>query len=61
MKIGAIVQANQPGIHKQLNKKQHKKKKRRMRDSSKEHLSFSDIDRLMRQRADVDESKCQGR
>lgn len=59
MRIGAIVQANQPGIHKQLNNNNHKKKRRR-RDS-KEHLSFSDIDRMMRQKADVDERKCQGR
>lgn len=60
VKIGAIVQSSQPGIHKQLNKKNHSKKKRSRR-GSQEHLSFSDLDRMMRQKADIDERKCQGR
>lgn len=59
MRIGTIVQTNQPGIHEQLNKNHAWKRKRRR--GSQEHLSFSDIDKLMRQRADVDERKCQGR
>jgi hypothetical protein len=61
VKVGSIVQANQLDIHKQLNKNKYKKKKYRRRDSNQEHLSFSDIDKMIRQRADVDESKCQGR
>jgi hypothetical protein len=53
------MKANQPNIHKQLNRKTHRK--RRRRDCNQEHLSFSDIDKMMRQRADVDERKCRGR
>lgn len=45
VKIGEIVQVNQPGLHKQLNNKTYKKKKRKRRD--KEHLSFYDIEELM--------------
>jgi hypothetical protein len=59
VRIGAILQANQPGIHKQFNK--NHKRDRKGRRGCKKHLSFSDIDRLMRERTDIDERKCQGR
>jgi len=58
VKIGEIVQANQPNIHKQLNNRNYKKKRKR-RD--KECLSFKYIDYLMRNNKDVDETKCRGR
>ncbi|MCW6093137.1 hypothetical protein LAV60_08115 [Clostridium sporogenes] len=47
MKVGRIIETQQPGIHKQLNKnrKQNKKKSRR---GKKEDLSFSDVMKLMR-------------
>ncbi|AUM95903.1 hypothetical protein CF098_08930 [Clostridium sporogenes] len=47
LKVGKILETQQPGIHKQLNKnrKQNKKKCRR---GKKENLSFSDIMKLMR-------------
>ncbi|MGO5074342.1 hypothetical protein ACTQ4K_10420 [Clostridium sporogenes] len=46
MNIGRIIETQQPGIHKQLNKnrKQNKKKSRR---GKKEDLSFSDVVELM--------------
>ncbi|HBJ2602301.1 TPA: hypothetical protein LA751_001580 [Clostridium botulinum] len=44
MKVGKIIETQQPGIHKQLNKKQNKKKSRR---GKKEDLSFSDVMDLM--------------
>ncbi|AJA42579.1 hypothetical protein DP124_01275 [Clostridium tetani] len=46
MKIEKIIKAQQPNIHKQLNKnrKQNKKKSRK----EGEHLSFSDVMELMR-------------
>ncbi|MCC5428317.1 hypothetical protein [Clostridium botulinum] len=46
MKVGKIIETQQPGIHKQLNKnrKQNKKKCRR---GKKEDLSFSDVMNLM--------------
>ncbi|AVQ40525.1 hypothetical protein C7M56_18350 [Clostridium botulinum] len=47
LKVGKILETQQPGIHKQLNKnrKQNKKKCRR---GKKQNLSFSDIMKLMR-------------
>ncbi|HDK7156463.1 TPA: hypothetical protein PTV43_001592 [Clostridium botulinum] len=47
MKVGRIIETQQPGIHKQLNKdkKQNKKKSRR---GKKENLSFSDVMKLMK-------------
>ncbi|NFC76736.1 hypothetical protein FDF69_07890 [Clostridium sporogenes] len=46
MKVGRIIETQQPGIHKQLNKnrKQNKKKSRR----GKENLSFSDYVEMMK-------------
>ncbi|KGI45300.1 hypothetical protein KY55_01310 [Clostridium tetani] len=46
VKIEKIIKAQQPNIHKQLNKnrKQNKKKSRK----EGEHLSFSDVMELMR-------------
>ncbi|KIN80221.1 hypothetical protein SD74_16920 [Clostridium botulinum] len=46
LKVGKIIETQQPGIHKQLNKnrKQNKKKCRR---GKKEDLSFSDVMNLM--------------
>ncbi|MHB9937925.1 hypothetical protein CF098_07835 [Clostridium sporogenes] len=48
MKVGKIIEKQQPGIHKQLNKnrKQNKKKSRR---GKKEDLSFNDVMDLMQQ------------
>ncbi|GAA0083146.1 hypothetical protein [Clostridium sp. CTA-6] len=47
MKVGRIIETQQPGIHKQLNKnrKQNKKKSRR---GKKEDLSFSDYVEMMK-------------
>jgi len=47
LKVGRIIETQQPGIHKQLNKnrKQNKKKSRR---GKKEDFSFSDVMKLMR-------------
>ncbi|AJE09474.1 hypothetical protein [Clostridium botulinum] len=46
MKVGKIIEIQQPGMHKKLNKnrKQNKKKSRR---GKKEDLSFSDVMDLM--------------
>ncbi|MBY6758658.1 hypothetical protein HYH82_15300 [Clostridium botulinum] len=47
MKVGKIIETQQPGIHKQLNKnrKQNKKKCRR---GKKEDFSFSDYVEMMK-------------
>ncbi|QRI54069.1 hypothetical protein [Clostridium botulinum] len=47
MKVGKIIETQQPGIHKQLNKniKQNNKKRRR---GKKEDLSFSDYVEMMK-------------
>ncbi|ENK0558501.1 hypothetical protein AB2T19_003322 [Clostridium botulinum] len=47
MKVGKIIETQQPGIHKQLNKnrKQNKKKSRR---GKKEDLSFFDYVEMMK-------------
>ena len=47
MKVEKIIKAQQPDIHKQLNKnrKQNKKKSRR---GKQEHLSFNDVMELMK-------------
>ncbi|NCI18593.1 hypothetical protein EXM36_02930 [Clostridium botulinum] len=55
MKVGRIIETQQPGIHKELNKnrKQNNKKCRR---GKKEDLSFSDVMDLMKH-----DSYCRGR
>ena len=55
MKIGKIIETQQPGIYKQLNKirKQNKKKCRR---GKKEDLSFNDVMELMQH-----DSYCRGK
>jgi hypothetical protein len=58
VRIGTIVKEQQPEVHAKLNKRKLKRKRRRR---NKEHFSFSSIDRMMRERTDVDESKCRGR
>ncbi|NME95345.1 hypothetical protein HF847_04975 [Clostridium cochlearium] len=48
MKVERIIKTQQPDIHKRLkqqNKKQNKKKSRR---GKQEHLSFSDVMKLMK-------------
>lgn len=55
LKIGKIIETQQPGIYKQLNKnkKQNKKKCRR---GKKEDLSFNDVMELMQH-----DSYCRGK
>ena len=43
MKIGQVVKAQQPDVHKKLNKKPRKKRRR-----GKESLSFSDFENMMK-------------
>ncbi|MCW6123180.1 hypothetical protein [Clostridium sporogenes] len=47
LRVGKIIETQQPGIYKKLNKdkKQNKKKSRR---GKKENLSFSDVMKLMK-------------
>jgi hypothetical protein len=63
MKIGQILKEQQPDIHNKLNKKKYKKKKRKPRERKpkKDDLSFISWDRMMRERTDIDETKCRGR
>lgn len=58
MKVADIIKEKQPEIHTKLNKKRKKKRKRRERNK---HLSFNFFNRLMQERTDVDESKCNSR
>jgi hypothetical protein len=58
MKVADIIKEKQPEVHRKLNKKSKRKRKRRERNK---HLSFSFFSRLMQERTDVDESKCNGR
>lgn len=54
MRVGQILREKQPEVHKQLlTKKKHRH--RRKHDSQ---FSFENIDRLMRERSDIDERKC---
>ncbi|MBD5587654.1 hypothetical protein FDF50_19270 [Clostridium botulinum] len=61
MKVGKIIETQQPGIHKELNKnkkhnnKKHNNKKHR-RGKQEENLSFSDVMDLMKH-----DSYCRGR
>ncbi|KEI87670.1 hypothetical protein N492_12065 [Clostridium botulinum B2 267] len=56
MKVGKIIETQQPNIHKQLNKnKKHNNKKRR-RGKQEENLSFSDVAELMQH-----DSYCRGK
>jgi hypothetical protein len=63
MKIGQILQEQQPDVHEKLNKNKPNKKKQKPKERKprKEHLSFNGWDRIMRERSDVDETKCRGR
>lgn len=54
MRVEQIIQVKQPEVHKQLFIK--KKHRRRRRHDSQ--FSFRNIDRLMRERSDIDERKC---
>lgn len=56
MRITQILKDNQSTIYYKLTKKKKHRKRRRG-----EHLSFSYVDKLMREKADIDERKCQGR
>jgi hypothetical protein len=49
------------GEDKEINKKKRKRKHKKKEKKPDEHLSFSDIDYLMRHNRGVDERKCQGR
>ncbi|NEZ47945.1 hypothetical protein FDF74_12210 [Clostridium niameyense] len=47
MKVGKIIEAQQPGVHKNLNRgRKHNRKKSRR--GNKENLSFSDVMNLMK-------------
>jgi hypothetical protein len=46
LKIGKIIETQQPGIHKQINNNRKKNKKRRR--GKKENLSFSDYIKMMK-------------
>jgi len=46
LKVGKIIETQQPGIHKQLNKNRKQNKKKCRRD--KEDLSFSDYVEMMK-------------
>ncbi|APQ95682.1 hypothetical protein [Clostridium botulinum] len=48
MKVGKIIETQQPGIHKQLNKNRKQNKKKSRRGKKEENLSFSDVMELMR-------------
>jgi hypothetical protein len=55
VQIGRIVKEQQPEVHAKLNKRKRKRKRRRR---NKEHFSFSDFDRMMRERSEIDVGKC---
>lgn len=59
MQIGRIIKEQQPDTFNKLHKRK-KKRKYRSRKRREQQLSFSSVDRLMRERADVDDRKCQG-
>ncbi|NFD54666.1 hypothetical protein EXN53_03050 [Clostridium botulinum] len=46
MKVGKIIETQQPRMHKKLNKKQDKKKRRRGKQEA--NLSFSDYVEMMK-------------
>ncbi|MBN3361669.1 hypothetical protein CF064_05700 [Clostridium botulinum] len=48
LKVGKIIETQQPGIHKQLNKNRKQNKKKSRRGKKEENLSFSDVMELMR-------------
>ncbi|HID0814581.1 hypothetical protein [Clostridium botulinum] len=48
MNVGKIIETQQPGIHKQLNKDRQQNNKKRRRGKKEENLSFSDVMELMR-------------
>jgi hypothetical protein len=55
VRIETIVKEQQPEVHAKLNKRKRKRKRRRR---NKEHFSFNDFDRMMRNNPGVDERKC---
>lgn len=56
MKVGKIIETQQPGIHKQLSKDRKQNNKKRRRGKQEENLSFSDVVELMQH-----DSYCRGR
>ncbi|NOH14855.1 hypothetical protein [Clostridium cochlearium] len=48
MKVEKILKAQQPDIHKQLNKNRKQNNKKKSRRGKQEHLSFSDVMKLMK-------------
>ncbi|AUN22263.1 hypothetical protein RSJ22_12785 [Clostridium botulinum] len=48
MKVGKIIETQQPVIHKQLNKNRKQNSKKRRRGKQEENLSFSDVMDLMK-------------
>ncbi|NFD28807.1 hypothetical protein EXN57_02070 [Clostridium botulinum] len=47
LKVGRILETQQPGIHKELNKDKKQNKKKSRRGKKEENLSFSDVMELM--------------
>ncbi|KIN79937.1 hypothetical protein SD74_18170 [Clostridium botulinum] len=56
LKVGKIIEIQQPGIHKQLNKNRKQNNKKCRRGKKEENLSFSDVMDLMKH-----DSYCRGR
>ncbi|MFV3012982.1 hypothetical protein ACLD43_13875 [Clostridium botulinum] len=56
LKVGNIIETQQPGIHKQLNKNRKQNNKKRRRGKQEENLSFSDVMELMQH-----DSYCRGK
>lgn len=58
MRIAQILKDNQETVYYKLCSTKKRKHRKRRRGK---HLSLSYVDKLMKERADVDERKCQGR
>ncbi|KEI99571.1 hypothetical protein N496_08335 [Clostridium botulinum A2B3 87] len=56
LKVEKIIEAQQPGIHKQLSKDRKQNNKKRRRGKKEENLSFSDVMGLMNH-----DSYCRGK
>ncbi|RXM75110.1 hypothetical protein DP144_10855 [Clostridium tetani] len=48
MKIGKIIKAQQPNIHKKLKQQNRKQNKKKSGRGKQEHLSFSDVMEIMK-------------